>query len=316
MTIVNVIVPAFNEGRDLGAALTELAEEYSRYASAGYAFRYLIVDDGSADETREVAESFARSHQDVTVVAHDRNRGLGAAMRTAFSRVHEGYALVMDADLSYSPSVGMELIEALERHDAQVAVASPYSRGGAVRNVPIMRRVLSREANRILSLATGGRYATLTSVVRAYRAEVLHALDFARDGTEAVAEILLLAIRRGLRIVEVPASLQWSEVRRAQTSRFRPLGAVRQSWATLAMAFEHRPALWLAVPGLIPGLLPLVVAIFVIAHASATTLALATLATVVVQYLSLAIFAGQLGGYVKRAFLRQSPTKRRIDTQC
>jgi glycosyltransferase involved in cell wall biosynthesis len=316
MTVVNVIVPAYNEGADLAASLTELAEEYSRYAAAGYTFRYVIVDDGSADETGAVADIFAQTHQNVTVVRHERNRGLGAAMRTAFAAVDEGYALVIDADLSYSPSVGMQLIEELERSDAEVAVASPYLRGGTVRNVPLVRRIMSREANRILSMATAGRYATLTSVVRAYRVDVIRTLDFVRDGTEAVAEILLLAIRRGMRIVEVPALLQWSEARRAQPSRLQPLRALRQALVTFAMAFEHRPSLWLAVPGLIPGLLPLVVAIFIIAHASAETIMIATLATLVVQYLSLAIFAGQLGGFVKRSLLRQPSSSTRINTRC
>lgn len=313
MTPVTVIVPAHNEGASLAARLAEMTEAFAIYRSSGYDFRYLIVDDGSADETYDVATAFAGTRKNVEVLQHDRNRGLGAALRTAFAQVNEGYAMVLDADLSYPPATGMQLLEALERADGDIACASPYMRGGSVKNVPIVRRWLSREANRLLSLAVNGRMATLTSMVRVYRAEVLPQLDFRSDGMEAIAEMLLCGLRRGFKIVEVPATLEWSAQRRADTGRVRPKRLIKQMSATIRLAFGFRPALWLAVPGIFPGLLPLVVSILVIAHVNATTLAAVTAGTVFIQYASLAIFAGQLGAFLRRSAIRTThPTTRMI----
>lgn len=313
MTPVTVIVPAHNEGSTLAARLAEITDAFAIYRSSGYDFRYVIVDDGSVDETYDAASAFAETRKNVEVYQHERNRGLGGALRTAFAHVTEGYAMVLDADLSYPPATGMQLLEALERNGGDIACASPYMQGGSVKNVPILRRWLSREANRLLSLAVNGRIATLTSMVRVYRAEVLPLLEFTSDGMEAVAEMLLSGLRRGLTIVEVPATLEWSAQRRADTGRLRPKRLIKQIGATIRLAFAHRPALWLAVPGLFPGLLPIVVTIAVIAHVNAATLAAVTAGTVFVQYASLAIFAGQLGAFLRRSAIRTThPTTRMI----
>jgi dolichol-phosphate mannosyltransferase len=302
MTGVTVIVPAYNEGAAFGAALTTLADYFAMHRGGGREFHFLVVDDGSTDETQDQAQRFARWRENVVVLRHERNRGLGAALRTAFAAVTTELAVVLDADLSYSPAVAMELVEALEHERADIALASAYMSGGSVVNVPLVRRVLSREANRLLSLATGGRYATLTCMVRAYRVDVAKRLEFRSDGMTAVAEMLLFALRQNARVIEVPATLRWSKERAAQVRGFNLKRAASQTSTTVALAFGHRPALWLAVPGLFPGLLPLVVGILLILRVSPATLAIATTATIVVQYTSLALFTGQLVTFVGRRF--------------
>jgi dolichol-phosphate mannosyltransferase len=300
MTRVAVVVPAYNEGDGFAAALTNVADYFAIYRSCGYEFQYVIVDDGSSDETQAFAQSFARWRDDVRILRHDRNRGLGAALRTAFREIDAELAVVLDADLSYSPATAMELLETLERENADIALASPYARGGSVINVPPMRRVLSREANRVLSLATGGRYATLTCMVRAYRVAVLSQLEFRSDGMEAVAELALCALRKKMKVVEVPATLRWSDQRRNDTHRLRLGCLVARIAATLQLAFQHRPSLWLAVPGLFPGLLPLVVGLLLLLRVSPGTLAVGTTATIVIQYTSLALFTGQITTFFGR----------------
>jgi hypothetical protein len=198
----------------------------------------------------------------------------------------------------------MELLEALEREQADIALASPYMRGGSIVNVPLLRRVLSREANRLLSMAAG-RFSTFTCMVRAYRVSVLKSLSFTSDRMAAIPEILLAAMKRRLRIVEVPATLTWSEERRSSGGRLNVSRALAQTAQITRLSFRHRPSLWLAVPGLVPGLLPLVVAVLLFLHVSAATLAAATAATVAVQYASLAIFAGYLGAFFAGTRIRR-----------
>lgn len=305
MTSVSVVVPAYNEGVAFAGVLATLADYFALHRSCGYEFRYVIVDDGSTDDTYSVARAFARWHENVLLLRHPQNCGLGAALRTAFQRVDTDLAVVLDADLSYSPATAMELIEALERENADIALASPYMRGGSVVNVPPLRRLLSREANRILSLATSGRIATLTCMVRAFRVRSLEQLSFEGDRMEAVPELLLCALRSKMTVVEIPATLQWSAERRLGGGRVRLSRLASQTWATLRLAFRHRPALWLAVPGLFPGLLPLVAAILLLLHVSPFTFAVGTAITVIVQYTSLAIFGGQLATFVARRVRRR-----------
>lgn len=307
MTTVSVVIPAYNEGPILAANLVRVADYLSIYGSR-YAFRYVIVDDGSSDETYNIARTFSRYRPNVSVVKHERNLGLGRALRTAIDCLDSEYTIVFDADFSYSAATGMELLEALESENADVATASPYMRGGSVANVPWMRRVMSREANRVLSLSANGRYATITCMVRAYRTAFLKQLEVHQDGMECSAELMLDAIRKQGRIVEVPARLEWSDERRAGRRTIHLAKVARETWTTLRLAFRHRPALWLAVPGLFPGLLPIVVATLLLMHVSAQTLAIGTAVTVAIQYTSLAIFAGQLGTFFARIFTNSRKT--------
>jgi dolichol-phosphate mannosyltransferase len=305
MTTVTVVLPAYNEGSAFAGTLVSVAEYFALHRSGGYEFTYLIVDDGSTDETYAAALGFARWRKDVRLLRHQRNRGLGAALRTAFAEIETELAVVLDADLSYTPATAMALIETLERERADVAFASAYAHGGAVRNVPTLPRILSREANRLLSLATCGRYATLTCMVRAYRVETLRDLEFRSDGMEASAEILFCALRQKRRVVEVPATLQWGDNRRAARGRLRVSKLASRITATFLLACRHRPALWLAVPGLFPGLLPLVVGILLVLRVNATTLAIGTTTTIVVQYTSLALFSGQLTAFIGRRLIHR-----------
>lgn len=302
MTSVTVIVPAYNEGPAFACSLVRIADYYAMHLSSGYDFHYLIVDDGSTDQTHAIAQTFARWRKNVRVLRHEVNRGLGAAMRTAFEQVNTEYAIVLDADLSYTPTTGMELLEALERENADIALASAYMRGGAVLNVPVVRRVLSREANRFLAFAAG-RFSTFTCMVRAFRVSALKKLQFTSDRMPAVPELLLAAMKSHIRIVEVPATLKWSEERRGSSNRLSPVRATAQIAETVRLAFRHRPSLWLAVPGLFPGLLPLVIGLLLLMHVSASTLAIGSAITIAIQYTSLGLFAGHLGAFLARAHI-------------
>ncbi len=301
MNGVTVIVPAYNEGPELANALTAMATYFASHGGT-YEFSYLIVDDGSDDHTYAVAEAFARRQRRVRVLRHEENRGLGAALRTAFDNVCTDLAVVLDADLSYSPATAMQLIEALAIERADIALASPYAPGGSVLNVPVMRRLLSREGNRFLSLATNGRYATLTCMVRAYRVAALRRLEFRSDRMVAIAEMLLCALRQNMNVVEVPATLEWSEARRNGGRRINVARISSQIGATVLLGCRYRPALWLALPGLFPGLLPLVVALLLAFRVSRATLAIGTTATIVVQYTSLALFTGQITAFIRQKF--------------
>jgi glycosyltransferase involved in cell wall biosynthesis len=311
MQTVTVIVPAYNEGPALGANLVTLTDAFSVYADA-YAFEYLVVDDGSTDETAAELRSFARYRRNVTVLTQERNYGLGRALRTAFAAASGEYTIVIDADLSYTPALAIELLERLHSADADVAFASAYMRGGSVVNVPPARRILSREANRLLSFAANGRYATFTCMVRAYRTAFLKTLVCTADGMEANAELLLDAIRKHGSLVEVPARLEWSIDRRSSSGRTNLRALAARTWAILRLSFSFRPALWLAVPGLFPGLLPLVVATLLLLHQPPAVVALGSLITVVIQYSSLAYFAGQMTVFITQLFThaRKAPSSR------
>ena len=289
-TIVTAVVPMYDEAALLAANLARLDSALAA-ASDRYDFTYVLVDDGSSDDTYAIAQRFARGRDDVKVLRHERNLGLGAALKTAREYVRGDYVLTVDADLSYAPASFPDLLDRAAAENADVVLASAYMAGGKVRNVPWMRALLSREANRFLSMATNGRIATLTCLVRVYRRQTFAGLSFSASGMDVNASLLFEALRNGARVVEVPAVLDWGDCRRSSRGSLRSICAL--TWRTMRCGFGYRPSLLLAIPGLIPGLLPAVVAVLYFMHFSAAQIAFWSLVTVIVQYSSLALFAGQ-----------------------
>jgi glycosyltransferase involved in cell wall biosynthesis len=294
---VSVVVPMYNEAASLQANLASLETTLAQHADR-YAFDYVLVNDGSSDDTHAIACRFAQGRSDVTVLSHEVNKGLGAALATARDNVRGTYVLTIDADLSYEPELFIQLLDTAVAENADVVLASAYMKGGKVRNVPWRRAMLSREANRFLSMATNGKIATLTCIVRAYRRTVFRSLAFTTTGMDVNAELLLQAVRSRLNVVEIPAVLDWGEGRPGSRGSLRSICGL--TWRTLRCGFTYRPALLLAIPGLIPGLLPLVVAVLYFMRLSAANIAFWSFVTVVIQYSSLALFAGQAATFFHR----------------
>lgn len=292
--LATVVIPAYNEGPEIAANLCTLAEHLSN-APGPYDYEVLVVDDGSTDDTYDSASQAPVLHGvPIRVVRHTHNRGLGCAIRTGFAFADGAVAVVYDSDLSYSPAIIPQLLQQMDRSQDDVVLASPYMRGGTVANVPFVRRMLSREANRFLSFATNGRYATITCMVRAYRLSFVRGVQSKEERMEVNPELLFCALRSGARVSEIPATLRWSAERARSRGRLNARRTLKQIWRTTAYGIAYRPAVLLALPGILPGVLPLIVATMVLLHLSLPTMAAVTLITMIVQNTSLALFAGQV----------------------
>lgn len=214
------------------------------------------------------------------------------------------YVISISPGYDGSDALIQRLIAALIESGAGVAIASPFARGGRLRDPSWFARTATSWANGFLSLAAHGELATVVGTIRVFRREAFERVFAACAGIDLDSEVVLEARRQGVRIVEVPAILE----RIPSPGRFtiRALGALAaRSWAQLRSGLRYRPALWLALPGLVPGLLPLTIALLLIARATPAHIAFWTLVTLVVQYGSLAIFSWQTSSFVAKRWLRR-----------
>src|SRR5919204_4863609 len=192
---VSFIVPAFNEE----ATLDELLE---RVHALPLEKQVIVVDDGSTDRTGEIAERWARENG--VVVVRQRNQGKGAAVRAGIAEVDGEIAVIQDADLEYDPVEVPGLIEPIERGAADVVFGSRLSGGRPQRAYLFWHLV----GNRFLSLVTNVLYNTTLSDMetgyKAFRADVLRALDLRESDFAIEAEITAKVCKRKLRIYELP----------------------------------------------------------------------------------------------------------------
>lgn len=248
--LVTIVLPAFNEAAILEDGFLAI-EAYLRTLSAQYRFEYLVIDDGSTDGTAEIADALAAARNDLRVVHHPTNLGVGRAFRTAFEHCRGDHVVTLDVDLSYEPQhIGL-MLDKLKETRAHVVLASPYMKGGRISNVPWLRRTLSIGANRFLSLFAPGRLSTLTCMVRAYQGDFIRALVLRATGMEVMPEtVYKTMIMRG-RIAQVPAHLDWSRQVAAGKKRRSSMRIGRQMIGTLLSGFIFRPFMFFILPGLL-----------------------------------------------------------------
>lgn len=212
------------------------------------------------------------------------------------------YVVSVAPGYAKSDALVERLILALTESEASLAIASPFARGGRLRGPSWLARTVASWENGFLSLAAHGELATVIGTVRVIRRDALARVMPACAGIDLDCEIVLEARRQRLRIIEVPAELSCSPDAENLSVR-RPLAALSRSWRRLRTGLRYRPALWLALPGLVPGLLPLVVALLFIVHATPAQAVFWTVLTLLVQYGSLAIFSWQTSNFVVKRWL-------------
>jgi glycosyltransferase involved in cell wall biosynthesis len=218
---LSIVIPCFNEAE----SLKQLAKELVRLdcALAGkYEIEWLLVDDGSTDDTWIGLNELFADKKGVRLLRHPANYGIAAAIKTGIGHASAPIVASLDADCTYDPLTVAKLLEAL--HDGvDVVVASPYHPAGAVVGVPQWRLWLSRLASRLYRQVMRNNLCTYTSCVRVYRKSAVAALPLTCGGFVGVAELLWQLDRRGGRIVECAAVLKvrttgQSKMRVAQTA--------------------------------------------------------------------------------------------------
>jgi len=258
---VSIVVPAYNEAAIIERNLTTLCE-YMTSLEGEYRWELIVVNDGSRDETGELAEAFAKDKENVMVLHHMYNFRLGQALRFAFNNCRGDYVVTVDLDLSYSPDHIERMLAKLRETKAKIVLASPYMKGGKVSNVPWLRRTLSIWANRFLSLTVtkdylAGKPSTLTGMVRAYDAKFLRALNLKAMDVDINPEILYKAMVLRAHIVEIPAHLNWSSHKSGGKKRKSSMRILKSILSSILSGFIFRPFMFFVLPGLLLALLSL-----------------------------------------------------------
>jgi dolichol-phosphate mannosyltransferase len=198
---VLVIIPTYNE-------IDNVEIIVPRVRAAVPAADILIADDNSPDGTGTAADALAAGDPHVHVLHRAGKEGLGAAYVAGFGWARDnGYDAVveMDADGSHAPEELTRLLDALRTADA--VLGSRYVKGGAVRNWPAHRFLLSRGGNLYTRVALGMPFKDATGGYRAYRMPVLQKINVesvASQGYCFQVDLAWRAYRDGFRVVEVP----------------------------------------------------------------------------------------------------------------
>ncbi len=168
----------------------------------------IFVNDGSRDNTQALLEKEFAEDSGVRIVAHDRNRGLGAAIRTGFSYAQGDIVVTTDFDGTYDFKSIPRLIDQLLTESVDMVTASPYHPDGTVEGVPSYRLLFSYGASMLYRLLVKWNLYCWTALFRAYRRRVIDTITFESDDFLAGTELLVKALQTGFTVSEFPTTLR------------------------------------------------------------------------------------------------------------
>lgn len=188
---LSVIIPVYNE-KDC------IKNVISRVKAVPLEKEIIVVDDCSTDGTREILERL----EGITLLYHDRNRGKGAAVRTALRNVSGDIIIIQDADLEYPPEQYPEVIKPIIDGYADVVFGSRFL---GLHRVFYFWHYMG---NRVLTLLTNLLYDTiLTDMetgVKAFKKEVFNSITIKSNGFDFEPEVTAKVLKRGFRLYEMP----------------------------------------------------------------------------------------------------------------
>src|SRR5712671_5080583 len=196
-----IIVPTYNERENVGALIAQLLQIAPDADIA-------IIDDNSPDGTAEQVHRMFCANARVSLFTRSAPRSFGSSLLDGYRlAVESSYSRLvqMDADFSHDPKMIPAMIRA--SHDADLVIGSRYCQGGRVANWTWHRELLSRFANRYVSMIVGLDVRDSTAGFRCWTRRALEALlksGVASDGYAFQVEAVFRTQRAGLRIVEIP----------------------------------------------------------------------------------------------------------------
>jgi dolichol-phosphate mannosyltransferase len=213
---LSLVIPCYNESDNVVQMRDQLVSIRAELERRG-PFELVLVDDGSSDDTYARLSSAFAGWENARIVRHDRNRGLGAALRTGFAHARGEVIVTTDSDGTY-PFTSIPGLLFLLQPGVDIVTASPYHPEGGVDGVPAYRLLFSKGASLMYRVLLDPRLHTYTAMYRAYRREVVERVLTTSDGFLMVTELLVGALLAGYRAVEYPAVLR---VRRYGQSKAR-----------------------------------------------------------------------------------------------
>jgi len=238
----SIIIPAYNEGARLPATLASVVE---CIRASGWEAEVLVVNDGSTDQTTAVARTFALTAPEVRLMENPGNRGKGYSVRAGMLEARGAILLFTDADLS-SPIVEAERLFAAIEEGADIAIGSRWLESSRqTHRQPLYRQILGRCFNAVtravMRLPFADTQCGFKAFTRPAAQTVFRLQTIERWGFDP--EILLIALKRGYRIVEVPVS--WAHDKRTRMSYlrdgFRMLQEIAQiRWNALRGRYNRR----------------------------------------------------------------------------
>lgn len=228
-------IPAYNEEKTI-ARVVLLTQKHVD--------KVIVCDDGSTDFTADIAERLG-----ALVIRHGKNSGYGAAIQSLFQKARmldTDVFLTIDGDGQHSPEEIPRMIKAIQDEEADIVIGSRFldEKKG---QVPAYRRFGVKLITKMSNGNSKNKISDGQSGFRAYNRKAIQSLELLEHGMGVSAEILLKARDKGLKIIEIPATIKYEGLDTSTHSPWRH--GLNVITTILRLVVEERPLFYLGIPG-------------------------------------------------------------------
>jgi dolichyl-phosphate beta-glucosyltransferase len=212
---VTLVIPSYNAGDEIERTLGRLRAFFEQQP---YGHELIVVNDGSCDRTQAALTTISSAYPELRVLVNGRNMGKGYSVKRGMLEATGRFIFYLDADLAY-PIEGMEsLLKPLREGTHEVAIGSRIHPGSLFHIHPrhfryvYQRHLMSRIFNWTVRRALAIRAMDTQCGFKGFAAEAAKAI-FSRVGIAGFAfdvEVLLIAQRLGLQVIEVPVTYMYN----------------------------------------------------------------------------------------------------------
>jgi len=243
LKILSIIIPAFNEEKYITQLLATIHSVDTE--KIGFQKEIILVDDGSTDQTLQIAKIAARKFPEITVI-HQENQGKGSAVQTGIKEAKGDFVLIQDADMEYDPNDYIPMLKCLK--DSSTSIYGSRILGQVHffnSGFPFLGRHPEQGigpwiAGALLSLCVILLYGRLiTDTLTAYKiypSDVIKRMNIITTGFEADHEITAKLIRSGIQILEVPINYHPRSLKEGKKIRMRD--GFNAVWTLLLFRFS------------------------------------------------------------------------------
>ena len=233
-----VCIPAYNEARNISHIIKK---------AKAYASEIIVCDDGSVDNTEEVAKAAG-----ATVIRHPTNKGYGSTIRTLFEAAKEANADVMvtlDSDGQHNPDQIPDVLRPIIDEGVDVVIGSRFLKEEDKKKVPSYRSFGIKAITKLTQVASYKYITDAQSGFRAYGKNALSQIDLFENGMAVSVEILLRAKEKNLLLKEVPITISYDA---KDTSTHNPMShGIGVMGTVIRSILLNHPLLFFGVLGII-----------------------------------------------------------------
>lgn len=198
---LSIIIPVYNEEKNILKVINKVKKVRLKNITKDI----VIVDDFSADGTRKILEEL--KDKSLKIFFHQKNRGKGAAIRTALKHITGDIILIQDADLEYNPEEYPKLLKPIIENKTKVVYGSRLE--AIKQNLENMYKI-HYLGNVVLTLITNILYGTkitdMETCYKVFKREVIRNIKLKAKRFDFEPEITAKILKKGYKIIEIPIS--------------------------------------------------------------------------------------------------------------